>query len=337
MTLKIISESGSHRRYLQELIASTQNMVRVASAYVTDFDLLPRATLKDTRLLTPLSTMDIIAGATSLDSLEKLIAKGVQCRRLPNNPRFHAKIYIFDAKHAVVTSANLTKSALDSNIEVGLQVNNNYEVQELIDWFDKHWDMANQISLSQVSNLKHETAPLRHEFSLMRRRCQSPTDENFFQDRAARPVPLQFKSHLRYFLCNTDRAHSDRSVSGGFVLEDLMHEKCYAAAWEEFSYPSHMERVNRGDIVFMYANQKGIIAVGQAKDTCETLQVGSNERIFNGTNTPEWRIPVDWLIWEDELPSSWSPHADQTFVEVSKDLYFTRREDVMQWLVSLET
>ena len=34
--------------------------------------------------------------------------------------KLHAKLYLFGASRAVITSANLTKSALDSNHEFGL-------------------------------------------------------------------------------------------------------------------------------------------------------------------------------------------------------------------------
>jgi hypothetical protein len=115
-----------------------------------------------------------------------------------------------------------------------------------------------------------------------------------------------------------------------------MHATSYAAAWEEFSYPNHMEEVTRGDIIFMYANRRGIIAIGQAKDGCETLPFGTPGVILNGMDTKEWRVPVEWLIWEDERPCPWSPHADQTFLNVSKDKYVSRREAVIQWLRSLE-
>ncbi len=279
--------------------------------------------------------MDIVSGATSLDSLEKLIARGLQCRFLPDVPRLHAKVYIFGEECAFVTSANLTARALDSNIEVGTQVSVS-DIHELVGWFDGYWNIAEPLDALRFSSLRQQTAALRLEFSLLRARCRLTGRRGTHPGIATGAVPLQLDSSLRYFLCNTDRAHSNRSASGGFEREDLMHVMSYAAAWEKFSYPNHMKEVTRGDIIFMYANLKGIIAIGRAKDKCESLPFGSRGRIFDGTDTTEWRVPVDWLVWEDERPCPWGPHANQTFLNVSKDNYASRREAVIQWLRSLE-
>jgi HKD family nuclease len=95
--------------------------VRIASAYVTDSALLSGIKNRRVQLLTSLSLMDIVSGASSLESLALLISRGVQCRCVSGGPRLHAEVYIFGAESAVVTSANLTRNALDSNIEVGIR------------------------------------------------------------------------------------------------------------------------------------------------------------------------------------------------------------------------
>jgi hypothetical protein len=116
----LIAGAGAHREQLRELMGTTRGPVRIASAYVTDTDLVPGSDNRDIRLLTGLSTIDIVTGATSLDSLGQLVETGVQCRRSSETPRVHAKVYIFGGEVAVVSSANLTTGGLDANIEVGV-------------------------------------------------------------------------------------------------------------------------------------------------------------------------------------------------------------------------
>lgn len=111
-----------HRVRLRDLLNKTDGLVRIASAYVTDTDLLTGLRAKNVQLLTSLSRMDIITGASSLDSLRFLIDSGVDCRCVSRRPRLHAKVYIFGGQSAIITSANLTWNALDSNIEVGVRV-----------------------------------------------------------------------------------------------------------------------------------------------------------------------------------------------------------------------
>jgi hypothetical protein len=111
---------------------------------------------------------------------------------------------------------------------------------------------------------------------------------------------------------------------GGYDLEQAMHNRDYAAAWEEFKQPSHMDQVKRGDAIFMFAKGGvGIVGVGPAKAGCKVLQPGDPDRLGNSENTRsrvEGQIPVDWLDWRRDrdacLPKT---SLRQTFLEVTKD------------------
>jgi len=78
----------------------------------------------------------------------------------------------------------------------------------------------------------------------------------------------------------------------------------------------------------MYAKGVGILGIGQARGPHEVLQPGDPERLRKG-GTPEWRIPVSWLAWEDDDADAFiwnSPNA--TFFEVSDLKYRSLRDDV---------
>ena len=122
----LIEAKGSERRHrpkFQALLRQTSGPVRIASAYVTDKHLLGNLQGRDVCLITNLSRMDIVAGATSLESLKALIEAGVRCKYMPpEGLRLHAKVYLFGEQSAVVTSCNLTNNALQNNIEVGVHL-----------------------------------------------------------------------------------------------------------------------------------------------------------------------------------------------------------------------
>lgn len=124
----LILEQGTaarqHRQRLEHLLSKTNGVTRVASAYVTDRQFLA-ASKGERRLLVSLRAMDIASGATSIESLGALVGAGVKIRFLPDRPSFHSKVYIFGNSIAVVTSANLTNSAFDSNIEAGVELRGN--------------------------------------------------------------------------------------------------------------------------------------------------------------------------------------------------------------------
>lgn len=327
MMFDVITENEKglrqHRTRLEDLLKTTDGLVRIASAYVTETELLAGLGAREVRLLTSLLRMDIITGASSLDSLRSLIEGGVHCRCVTRGPRLHAKVYIFGEELAVVTSANLTWNALDSNIEAGVQLGGN-SVKELGVWFDTLWKRSVPLDLKEISRWQQETHSLRSEYAALRKKAmtkQMPRSE-------ARPAllsPKQFDSLFdkenRFFVCNTDRRWSP-------VAEKRMRQSGYAAAWEDFRHPSHMQEVESGNAIFMYAKGVGILAIGQARGSHEVLQPGNPERLRKGS-TPEWRIPVNWLAWEDDDADAFgwnSPNA--TFFEVSDDKYRPLRDGI---------
>ena len=302
-----------HRNTLEKLVKHSEGTVRIASAYVTDTKLLSGIdNNRDVRLLTYFKAMDIIAGATSLDALRALIRSGVQCRYVPNGPRLHAKVYIFGDESAVVTSANLTRKALDQNIEVGIHLPRG-ATRELIRWFDKLWDdEADIMDLALLSEWKRKTEIERETYAKLRKKVEQqsvlPSDGRV----SAEELRDLFSNTNRFFVCNTDRRRSRE-------LERQMHLRGYATAWETFKYPSHMKKVKPGDLIFMYAKGMGIVGIGRAKSGPRILEADNRNRIREGT-TREWRVPVDWVAWKTDRDSlSWtSPHA--TFFDVSQDI-----------------
>ncbi|MGB8260421.1 MAG: phospholipase D family protein [Terracidiphilus sp.] len=320
MMLDLIAETESgkrqHRRKLQDLMKQTEGTVRIASAYVTDKHLLSHIKGRDVRLLTYISRMDIIAGASSLDSLTALIEAGVQCRYISKGPRLHAKVYLFDSQSAVVTSANLTRRALDENLEVGVHLSG-VAAAQLIGWFDKLWDKADKMDLAIVAEWLKATEAERTQYSALRKTAEKQP-----------PLPTGLATRLldlletgnRFFVCNTNRRNSDED-------EGRMHDRGYATAWEPFNFPGHMERVEQGHAIFMFAKGLGIISIGRATGQCQILEPGNPDRVTQGESR-EWRVPTAWLAWKEGSDAcSWkSPNS--TFFDVSGDHYKQLRNDI---------
>jgi hypothetical protein len=326
MILTLMAETGSlerqHRNTLQNLMRQAEVAVRIASAYVTDTRLLSGMKGRDVRLLTYISKMDIIAGASSLDSLTALIEAGVQCRYISKKPRLHAKVYLFDDQSAVVTSANLTRKALDENLEVGVHLSG-VAVTHLIGWFDKLWKEADILDLAIVAKWLRETEAERAAYSALRKRVEKrPT---LSTGRATKLLDL-FETGNRFFVCNTNRRWS---------LEDekRMHDRGYAAAWERFNFPCHMGKVEPGHTIFMYAKGVGIIGIGRAKGRCEILEPGNPDRVTPG-KTNEWRVPTAWLSWKENSDAYRWKSQNSTFFEVSGDQHRQLRNGIKKHFLS---
>ncbi len=78
------------------------------------------------------------------------IGEGQICCKIYTKEKFHAKAYITHAKQAVVGSAalvgssNFTHPGLTTNIELNIQIRR--EVEQLQQWFEKHWNEAEDVS-----------------------------------------------------------------------------------------------------------------------------------------------------------------------------------------------
>jgi hypothetical protein len=124
-----------------------------------------------------------------------------------------------------------------------------------------------------------------------------------------------------YFHCNTCRYLSDQLHDTS--LEDVMRDKCYAAAWEPFRWLSVMRRVVTDDYIFMFATGEGYVAVGEALAMLEgPLLYGDPNRIRpheDNYTGREWRIPVKWLCTKSwKVPGlGWYPIPPVAFADLS--------------------
>jgi len=325
----LIAEVGLHRQRLRHLLATTRGVVRIASAYVTESEMLGEAGDREIRLLTTLTPMDFVSGATSPDALKVLMDEGVDCRFVAHDPRLHAKVYIFGNEVALVTSANLTRSAMDSNIEVGAFVDRS-EVHALIRWFDQQWNSATHLGASTLDEWNRLTAAPRVEYSDWQDRVRHliiPPPPS-----GGPGVPLPSAS---FFRCNSNRKEARRHGYDDRYLELLMKKERFAAAWSEFAYPGHMQRVHECDIIFLFASGNvGIIAIGRATARYEVIVHNEGGQIFEGFEADEWRVPVEWLVWvEDQNAYRWTSNLPPAFLDISNTLYKSDREAAWQHLL----
>lgn len=116
--------------------------------------------LVDTTLITRTDLRDFAIGASSLGTLCTLARNGVGVRSLSS---LHAKMYIFDDKCALVTSANATNSGLRHNLECGLAIEDNLKVAQLTKTLLKGFDsdIPRVKSLQYLERLKQAVASIK--------------------------------------------------------------------------------------------------------------------------------------------------------------------------------
>lgn len=317
------SAERTHRKKLQELRDQTESILRVASAYVTDTQLLSGLNGRKVHLLTYISKMDLITGASSIESLFTLIKAGVQCRYISEGARLHAKVYLFDDQFAVVSSANLTRKALDENLEVGVHLSGT-EAAQLVDWFESLWATGIKLDLATLAIWGREIEAGRAEYSVLKNKIKKQPPLSIGQ--SAEIVDL-FESASRFFLCNTNRRNSPED-------ERRMRDSGFAAAWERFNYPSHMQMVERGDAILMFAKGVGIVGIGVAKGKCQIIEPGDLGRVAP-YGEREWRVPANWLSWRKDEDAFPIKSRNGTFFDVSEEYSSEVRENIKKHFLRL--
>lgn len=99
------------------------------------------------QVITRFNLVDFAEGVSDIAALRMLLDAGAQVRGIR---KLHAKLYLF-ASRAIVTSANLTKAALDSNHEFGLVTDDVPIMTTCRAYFDDLWERgARNLSCDQV-------------------------------------------------------------------------------------------------------------------------------------------------------------------------------------------
>ena len=99
-----------------------------------------------------------------VEAITEAIASGrIECR-VYRRDKFHAKAYITHAKfdvvgaQALVGSSNFTRAGLTKNVELNIQVQSGREVAQLQDWFEAHWEQAEDVSAEVLKTIARHTA-----------------------------------------------------------------------------------------------------------------------------------------------------------------------------------
>lgn len=104
------------------------------------------------RLVTDLDPLALGAGATDLSALMELLQK-MPLATVTHLPRLHAKTYVIDSKHAVVTSANLTRGGLSLNYEFGVCISEVHLVAQIRREAESYAALGGDVSRDSMKDL----------------------------------------------------------------------------------------------------------------------------------------------------------------------------------------
>jgi hypothetical protein len=139
MTFRLVDASWG-AELVQALQADT-SALRMISPFIKlhALERLLALSPRSIQVITRYNLDDFAAGVSDIASLRRVLAAGGRVRGIRG---LHAKLYLFGASRAIVTSANLTGAALDSNHEFGAVTDDPPNIATCRAYFDRLWTLG---------------------------------------------------------------------------------------------------------------------------------------------------------------------------------------------------
>ncbi len=102
--------------------------------------------------ITKLEPSSLLGGSLEIGAL-KILEKISDKSMIINKRGLHAKIYVADKKRAIITSANLTKSGIDTNYEYGVGITDESVVRQICTHIDGYVKEGRNIDVDELNRL----------------------------------------------------------------------------------------------------------------------------------------------------------------------------------------
>jgi hypothetical protein len=214
-------------------------------------------------LITRFNLNDFYNGVSNLDALEYLIKNGGTVKGIKN---LHSKLYLFDSKEAILSSANLTQAALLRNYEFGMHTVNPEAISVMEQYFDNLWSqIPTSLKINQINSWRNELdAEIqkgKNSYKVQKLKDYGCSIDNTEKDGSEITSSLESKQFFIKFF----GARHRRSVVNRSVLEEVKRSGCHWAC----SYPTNKSprNVKEGALIFMgrlVSNPNDIMIYGYA-------------------------------------------------------------------------
>lgn len=156
---------------LLELVTNSHKNIKITSPFIKNeiCESVLKHKLNEVKinLITSFKIANVYNKSIDISALEKIISDKGKVKTFPN---LHAKVYIFDDKKAVVTSANFTNGGIFNNYEYGILVEDKKIVNEIVNDYNIifHNEITGTIKTSDLTKVQKilDTIPKKNELIL---------------------------------------------------------------------------------------------------------------------------------------------------------------------------
>lgn len=232
---------------------------------------------KKFELITRFNLKDFALNVSSLDSLRFSLDSGAKIYGVNG---LHSKVYLFDKRSAIVTSANLTNGGLISNYECGIFLTDRLLISKLHDYFNELKSFANELTTKDCKEWEQK----------LKRVIVYRGEEVSLPDfgASASSFNKERNYYIKFFGNSKHRVLLDFTVR-----EEIERALChYACGFPKKKKP---RQVNEGDIIFMArmtANPDDYSIFGRAiaMKYIEERDIASKEEIEERDWKEHWPI-----------------------------------------------
>jgi len=184
-------------------------------------------------LITRYKLSDFACNVSSIDALKFSVEKGASVFGVRD---LHSKIYLFDRRAAIITSANLTTGGLINNYECGVYLTDT----DLIDELHKYFDSLKEIG-GQKLTVSH-CEQWQEEINLQFPNSPLPSLPDYGSTQVK--INTKVNYYVKFFGTRHDRAPLKMSVR-----EEVERALCHYACG--FSINKRPRQINDGDVIYL--------------------------------------------------------------------------------------
>lgn len=214
--------------------------VKIVSPFITDNmvrHLLENFKGDDIQLITRFNLNDFRSGISSLTALERLLEKKATIKGVKG---LHSKLYLFDKKSTIITSANFTNGGFFRNKEFGVKTDEKAIMKNSASYFQELWDIDEQILTSQMIQ---EWKPL------VQKRKKGKVVESSLSDHGKSYQEKIIDSRKRYFIKFFGKNEHREELS--YPIKNEIEYGCCHYALSFSDKKGRPRRYRDGDVVYM--------------------------------------------------------------------------------------
>lgn len=229
ITYKLIGEKWESF-FLTQLKKSSD--IKIISPFIAgniDNLLIKNLQGKSLKIISRFNLNNILAKSININIIEKFVnSKNIDVRML--SEKLHSKVYLYDDKSVLITSANLTTNGLNNNYEFGLFTDDPSIVNQSLQYFKRLWMISDIIDSNTIHKARKDLNKYKKEQQNLEKIQRINID--------------YAKSHKPYYYVNFEESEHRSwidAVKYGFI-----------AAGQGKSYSMPLKKLQIGDIVVVY-------------------------------------------------------------------------------------